>query len=464
MMLASYWIVYIFAIAVLVLLICTTGCSSSEKEPVLNGPVVQEWATYYNAADLDDEAHAITVDSSGYIYVTGESALPSDVDGDYATVKYDSNGNELWVARYDGPAGTYDEAYAIVVDEAGNVYVTGSSSVTGILDDYATVKYDSNGNELWVAHYDSPAGEQDHASAITLDNFGNVYVTGASRDGGHSWDQDYATVKYDSNGNEVWAVRYKGPGADYDVAHAIAVDQALNVYVTGVSHGGGSSHDYATIKYDSEGNELWIARYDGLANSQDEATDLALDAAGNVYVTGFSTGSGTDYDYTTIKYDINGNEVWVARYDGTANAYDRAYDLALDAAGNVYVTGLSYIHGNDSAPDYATIKYDSNGNEVWISCYDGPAGYIDGATAIALDGSGNVYVTGLSYAGDSGEDYATIKYNCDGKEVWVARYNGPDYSFDSPTGLALDDAGSVYVTGSVSEDASSDYATIKYTQ
>ena len=97
--------------------------------------------------------------------------------------------------------------------------------------------------------------------------------------------------------------RYNGPANSEDFAHAIAVDAAGNVYVTGWSLGLGNHSDYATIKYDPDGNELWVARYNGPGNSTDVATAIALDAAGNVYVTGESFGGlGTREDYATIKY------------------------------------------------------------------------------------------------------------------------------------------------------------------
>jgi hypothetical protein len=97
---------------------------------------------------------------------------------------------------------------------------------------------------------------------------------------------------------------------------------------------------------------------------------LAVDGAGNVYVAGFSYGSGTSDDYATIKYDPSGNEIWVARYNGPGNNNDYPVSLAVDGAGNVYVTGSSYGSGTNN--DYATIKYDSSGNELWAAHYDGP--------------------------------------------------------------------------------------------
>ena len=205
---------------------------------------------------------------------------------------------EEWVARYDGPRNGSDEANAIAIDSAGNVYVTGES--VGGYYDYTTVKYDSFGQEQWVARYNGPQNSVDEAHAIAIDSAGNVYVTGESV--GLGTDDDYATVKYDSSGQEQWVARYNGPGNGSDEANAIALDSAGNVYVTGKSVGAGNDDDYATVKYDSSGQEQWVARYNGPGNGVDLANAIALDSAGNVYVTGGSEGLGIGFDYATIKY------------------------------------------------------------------------------------------------------------------------------------------------------------------
>jgi hypothetical protein len=96
-----------------------------------------------------------------------------------------------------------------------------------------------------------------------------------------------------------------------------------------------------------------VARYNGPVNHNDEASAIAIDKMGNVYVTGSSRGGGTDSDYATIAYDSSGNRLWVARYNGPVNYYDIALAMAVDNAGNVYVTGKSY--GGWTANDYATM-------------------------------------------------------------------------------------------------------------
>jgi hypothetical protein len=260
----------------------------------------------------------MAVDSSGNVYVTGASG------GDYATVKYDADGNQLWVARYDGPANSGDQAFAMAVDSSGNVHVTGGSPGSGTSSDYATVKYDTNGNELWAARYDGPANSYDGAYAIAVDASGDVYIAGRSYGSGTS--SDYATVKYDTNGNEIWVRRHNGPANDFDEAAAVAVDDAGSVYVTGLSDGGATYWDYATMKYDSSGNEVWVATYNGPANDYDDAWAMAVDASGNVYVTGGSEGLDTGYDYATVKYSQQVAPTWP---DGSTLAASGVFLVSL---------------------------------------------------------------------------------------------------------------------------------------
>lgn len=298
---------------------------------------------------------------------------------------------EAWVVRYDGPQHSADSANDIAIDTLGNVYVTGGSAVSGGPPDYVTIKYNPAGEQQWLADFSGGNNTANFANAIALDDSGNVYVTGIGW--GYGNDSDYATVKYNSAGEQQWVARYDGPGHNLDTAMAIVVDSSGNVYVTGRSPGLGTNYDFATIKYNASGQEVWVARYNGSGNDYDEARAIALDDSGNVYVTGGSFGSGTDFDYATIKYSPSGEEEWVARYNGPGNGSDFAYAMKVDSSANVYVTGWSM--GSDSS-DYTTIKYNSDGQEQWVARYNGPANDADGGNAIALDGLGNVIVTGSS--------------------------------------------------------------------
>src|SRR5678815_336031 len=121
------------------------------------------------------------------------------------------------------------------------------------------------------------------------------------------------------------------------------------------------------------------------------------------------------------RYDSDGNLKWVSRYDGSGNGNDGANALALDNNGNVYVTG--YSTGTSTAEDYATVKYNSDGVQQWVARYNGPANSLEQAFSVGLDPSGNVYVTGQSFEAVSGSAFATVKYNTAGVEQWVARYH-----------------------------------------
>ena len=408
---------------------------------------VLQWVTRYNSTGNSyDFPSSVAVDGSGNVYVTGSS---EETGGgyDYATIKYNLNGNLLWVRRYDGPprssdGNSYDFPSSIAVDSTGNVYVTGDN--TGI--NFITIKYNSNGDTLWVRSYDGVGFK--HTSSLAVDGSGNVYVTGYTYVEGGPGDV-YVTIKYNSKGDTLWVKRYDGMDDFGDYAYALAIDESENVYVTG---------NTATIKYNSNGDTLWIRTYPGHGNVGEFGTTfLAVDENGNVYVTG---GFG---DYATIKYDSNGNMLWTKTFTG--NATEITSSLAVDASGNVYVTGQSF-HQCHVEPcferyPYTTIKYNQSGEEQWIVTSE----QLGWGAAIAVDGSGNVVVAAVEIDSTQNSDCITIKFNSNGDTLWVQRYDGPKNSNDQVSSLAIDGNGNVYVTGTSVISISnyvSDYATIKY--
>lgn len=424
------------------------------------------WVRNYTSGFEPDFAfaYAVAVDGSGNVYVTG-SSYASNGAADYTTIKYSSSGETLWVQRYNGPEDGWDIARAIVVDASGNAYVTGESYGSDFFD-YVTIKYGPSGNQEWVARYNGSqrgGSADDRATDLAVDAAGNVYVTG--------FNDDYVTIKYDASGAQKWVAQFDGGQGDplhpqtRDRAWAVAVDGSGNVYVTGDSgEGSPNLSDYVTVKYNPSGVQQWVARYTE-STSYDYAKAVSVDAAGNVYVTGssFIRFSGTFWDYATVKYDSSGRQRWVRRYHG-GNDDDQANALAVDASGNVYVTGES--GGKGTFGDYATIKYNARGKQEWVARYDDAGDSSEAAVALALDGAGNVYVTGVhneSYAtSDRETDFATLKYNSVGAPQWIARYNGSANTFDEPTALAVDGSGNVYVTGRSNRLGASMWTTIKY--
>jgi len=363
-----------------------------------NSSGVQQWVSRYNGpGDGEDRANAITADSSGNCYVTGK-CINSSGNADYATIKYLNDGAQAWATRYDGPANLDDEAYAIAVDDSGNVYVTGKS-LGGVGDlDYVTVKYNSLGTQEWAIRYSYSL--DDVAYAIDVDNSGNIYVTGGE------WRIN--TIKYNSAGTQQWFAYYDTPpGSHYDRGRAIFVDGSGNVYVTGSGIGDGTQWDYITVKYNSSGVQQWASRYD-FGFLDDSAIAITVDGSENVYVTGSSYSSTSNDDYATIKYNSSGVQEWVARYNGTGNSQDISKDIELDGLGNVYVTGWSYRTGFYN--DYSTIKYNNSGVKQWEVHYHGGSDS-DYGQGLCVDSSNDIYVTGFSMGSGTSNDYATIKYS-----------------------------------------------------
>ena len=434
--------------------------------------VTEAWVKRYdNAADnLDDIPQAVAFDSSGNLVVTGSSAS-SGGDEDYYTAKYAAaDGALLWEKRYNGPGNSSDFAVALGVDSSGNVVVAGASVVSGFNFDYYTARYAAaDGALLWEKRYNGTANAGDFAQALALDSEGNAVVTGNSSGSGGT-KSDYYTAKYAAaNGALLWEKRYNGPANGSDQAVAVAVDGSGNVVVTGNSTGSSGYPDYYTAKYAAaNGALLWEQRYNGPANGTDLSVAVAVDANGNVVATGSSKNASNE-DFYTAKYAAaNGALLWEQRYNGPANGADAATALAVDASGNVVVTGNSVNANGDT--DYYTAKYAAaNGALLWEKRYASPSNEDDLASAVAVAGNGDVVVTGSSLGVGNG-DYYTAKYAAaDGRLLWEQRYNGPangDDVVSSQSCLALDLHGKIAVTGYSAANAGPiyvyDYATVLY--
>lgn len=431
------------------------------------GQATQEWASRYDAFGLAESARAIAIDTSGNVYVTGVSVDPSTGGSgqDYATVKYNSAGLQQWAKRYNGPGNSADAANAIAVDGLGNVIVTGNSMTFGTNWDYFTIKYNSVGDTLWTRRWDSPISASDNSVAVVVDSFNNIYITGSSSEGLFLATNQWATIKYSPAGTVLWQNWSNFSDGTDNYPYAMALKDGF-IFITGATTNATGDHDFLTIKQSAvTGDTIWTRTYNGLSGGNDEANDIFADDLGNVYVTGKSQQSGvfSTTDYLTIKYDSSGTELWTTVYDGLSSSFDAAVSVAVDDSGNVFVTG--YSHEGGTGYDFTTVKYNGSGVVQWVKHYDD--GDEDKASDLALDKNGNIYVTGYSKViGGTYTQYTTIMYNNDGTQEWVMHYNGPvSAGIDEASAMAIDGSSNVYVTGkSEGTGTSTDYLTIKYSQ
>ncbi len=364
-----------------------------------------------------------------------------------------------WVARFSGDLNNgVNIARAMAIDDSGNVIVVGSAATKISGTDLATIKYSNDGEKLWVRYYHGAGKKEDAGKAVAVDTGNNIYVTGWS-DGGSGSGFDIVTVKYLPNGDSAWVRRYDGPGHGEDKPVSIAVTDSMNVFVTGWSAGSGTGLDFVTLKYDLNGNLLWADRYDGPSSGNDMPSGMVLRGSTDLYVCGISR--DTTNDYAVIKYNAaTGDQRWIATYKGPGD--DVPAGLVVRAATSVLVTGSSQNTSGDY--DLVTVEYDSSGAFQWVSRYDGPAHGDDRGTAIALSsnaGNSRIYVAGYTLGIGSYSDFLTMRLNTDGTTNWAETFNGSANDVDQVT--AMLGSGSPTVIGpTASTGVGLDYGIVQY--
>jgi hypothetical protein len=362
-------------------------------------------------------------------------------------------------------SGSYDFGYAVAADNFGNGIIAGATQGSLAGDnagryDLFVAKYDAAGNRLWLRQRGS--SERDFAYGVATDASGNIYVTGytgAGLDGNNSYGGwDVFLTKFDASGNWQWT-RQDGTGQD-DEGRAVATDSSGNVYVTGYVRGNFhgitrvGSADVFISKYNSAGSRLWSALF-GSAEI-DESFGIACDLSGNVFVTGWCSGSieGNPYlangDNYLVKYDTNGQRQWLREW-GTMNK-DTGYSLACDAAGSVYVSGYTTgsLYGSPLGNrDYFLAKLDASGRLLW-GRQTGTSGH-DQGWGVATDAAGNAYVAGETggpldgNAYQGGLDIFLTKYDSIGTSLWTTQIGtgGDDWA----DGVAVASNGVVFLAG-----------------
>jgi uncharacterized delta-60 repeat protein len=412
------------------------------------------WIQNYNGSgDNTDESIDVAVDPSGNSYVTG-SSIGNTGTFDIVTVKYDPNGNPAWISSYNGASNDNDFAYDLFLDASGNVYVCGSTKTAANLEDLVVIKYDNAGNQVWVRTYNnSPANLQDAGKKLAVDASGNVYVCGYTTLANTT--TDWLVIKYDNAGNQVWVVTHNGTNNGNDNATDIGLDATGNIFVTGsANETNGTLSDIVTKRLSpSNGATVWTGTYNGVANDNDYGKVLAVDKAGNVIVAGRSFVAGNWFDYATIKYNgLNGTQLWAQTYGysdaNTTIKYEEVNAITTDSLNNVYITGQSQGNGNQSAQnDIATIKYSPSGTQLWVARHTSSGNNDDRGHALVIDDTLNVYVTGYVSLTMNNRDFITLKYNSSGTLKWSVTHDGPGGSIDISNAIALGNDGSLFVTG-----------------
>lgn len=413
-----------------------------------------------------DSGRAVAVDASGNVAVTGYVA---DNSGDYFTAKYSPGGTLIWSKTYNNTTHNgQDQAQGVACDASGNVIVTGYSyrgdaGSGGTEIDIYTVKYAAaDGTVLWSRHYNNAAtNSDDRGYRVLVDASGDVIVNGYSFSNGVTGNQDYYTAKYaGSNGAVLWEARYEGPVAKTDIPGAMALDAAGNVIITGYSSGSSGTLDILTLKYaSSNGAVLWQRRHAGAGNGDDYGNAITLDSAGNAIVAGLVS-NGSNDDFYTAKYAAaTGAVIWEKTYAGPADGSDYANSVAVDNADNVIVTGPSA--GTGSGNDYYTVKYAAaDGTQLWEHRYNGAANGPDEAYSIAVNSSGHAVVFGGSSNGIN-TDYLTCTYHgTTGVMLSSVRTDGAANQNELPGGskaMVLMPTGYPLVTGSTQTSVGGTY-------
>lgn len=425
------------------------------KYNALTGDTI--WTRKFNGtANGTDYGRLLTLDASENVYVSGITNFTGN--GDMATVKYNSSGDQQWVKTFAGPGGYLDDPKDLISDAAGNIYLAFALDLS-YFGKYGLIKYNSAGVVQWTREYDLAIGEYETPTAMTLDNSGNVIVTGLSGNVG-----DFGTIKYNSSGAQQWVVKFYGAQITQDRTNDITTDKNGNVYVIGKTKSGQFGDNIQIIKYNPQGDQKWVYNRGGTFSgydAYDEGKAIAVDTNGNVYFTGTVYSDPTLYqDIFTGKLDSNGVNVWFTIKSDT-NGNDEGNDIALDASGNIFITGQITGAGDDL--NYVTIKYNSSGAELWSRTYGALIGGKDVPNSIAVDLSGNVFVTGNSDGAGTLSDIATVKYNSAGVQQWVNRYNGSANKADAGNSIAVDKGGNSYVCGMINQTVGNEMGiVIKY--
>ncbi len=294
----------------------------------------------------------------------------------------------------------------------------------------------NNGDQIPYLWYRTWGGSDDeYGYGIAFDASGSTFITGSTQSYGVGA-SDAFLLKYDSDGNLQWYKTWGGSNHG-DEGYGIALDASGNVFISGSTYSYGvGGRDVLLLKYDSDGNLQWYKTWGG--SNTEWGTRIALDGSGNVYITGYTSSYGVGgRDVILLKYDSDGNFQWYKTWGGSDDEY--GYGIALDGSGNTFITGSTQSYGVGDY-DAFLLKYDSDGNFEWYKTWGGSS--FDEGYGLVLDNSENIFISGSA---SNYESILFLKYDFDGNLQWSKTWGGYLDEFGSE--IALDGSGNVYITG-----------------
>ena len=426
----------------------------------LNAQPTLEWArTYNNAYNTNDAATDIKVDRNGNVYVMGSSTIPSH-SLDLTTIKYNSSGIQQWIQTFNSNDSAIDRTIGLVLDTAGNIYVTGYCGYNFGPYNIELIKYNTAGTQQWVKYFDG--GGNDQVTDIKIDRNNFIILGGVTQVQGG----DYATLilKYNSDGDTVWVRKTYQSGTNRSI-NSIVLDSNNNIYGCGsVIHSSPfETGDFLALKYSPDGTQQWLTTYNSGGYIYEVGRQIAVDGSGISYMTGI-TEFNLAGNILTVKFNQSGNVEWAKTYNSIYNGYDFGEFIKVERSGNnIYVSGASL---GSSFSDILTIKYNYLGDTLWTRRFNGTADYSDSPADMIIDDSSNVYVTGTSTWSIVGFESTTLKYDQFGNLKWVTGYVGPNNTSNNAAKIILDNNQNFYVCGFVFYGGTSqtDLLTLKYSQ
>jgi hypothetical protein len=395
-------------------------------QPYLN------WAKLFNSPASQNQYATDIALIDSFIYVASSTGDFNSTD--FLLIKMNKQGDTIWsktLPNYEDPwgSGIGSGTQIITHDKVGNIYIAGTFMFS--TDDYLLIKYNSMGDTLWTRRFNGSQNSWDYAKAIAMDKTGNIIITGVAHVGGVNG--DCVTIKYDSNGNQLWVKSFDSGNSSWDdYGHKIAIDNNNNIFVAG---------DFGLIKYDSTGTLKWSKANNPFSQAGGEGVNVKIDKQSNIIYTTRMLNNKIS------KYDQQGNLLFSNNFSPTGYTVDnRAEGMTLDQNNNVIVTGEAK---NGSAWDIATIKYDASLIQKWQKIFAN-----NSPNYITADTSNSVYITG--------NKFLLLKYDSTGTMKWDTTYTNINITSSSCVKLILDSVNNIFMTGYANNGTNTDVLTLKY--